>query len=107
MDAMLSEPMILFALRYCLFSSSYAPEACAMYLIDHWFEFEPDLQAQIVTEIQKRLTTGIQDEELREVWEDVLLHAEQWREQCVLLLISLLRMYIGKMGENDYIEAVE
>ena len=76
MDVTLSEPMILFALRYCLSSSSYAPETCAMYLIDHWREFNPDLQAQIMMEIQKRLAIGIQDEELRQVWERVLLHAE-------------------------------
>jgi hypothetical protein len=107
MDATLSESMILFALRYCLVSSSYAPETCAMYLIDHWWEFTHDLQAQIMAEIQKRLATGIRDEVLAQVWEGVLLHAEQWREQRILLLISLLRMYVEDSGADDYIEVME
>ncbi len=32
--------------------------ACTRYLMDHWSEFAPGLQAQILEEIEQRLTTG-------------------------------------------------
>jgi hypothetical protein len=76
----LSEPMIIFALRYCLVSASYAPATCTTYLIDHWSEFTPAFQAQILAEVQERLAMGNLRVEFTKTWERVLHHAAQFQE---------------------------
>lgn len=76
----LSEPMILFALRYCLVSSSYAPATCTLYLIDHWSEFAPSFREQILAEIQEQLATGRMGKDFSLTWKRVLHHADQFRE---------------------------
>lgn len=76
----LTTPMIIFALRYCLVSASYAPMACTRYLMDHWAEFSPQLQAQICEEIRQRLTTATLAADIAMTWEDFLHYAMEGRE---------------------------
>jgi hypothetical protein len=68
----LSTPMIIFALRYCLNSASYAPLTCTRYLLDHWTEFEPGLQVQIIDEIRSRLATQTMPTDIVLTWQDML-----------------------------------
>lgn len=76
----LTPPMIIFALRYCLVSASYAPMACTRYLMDHWSEFTPQLQAQICEEIRQRLTTTTLAADITMTWEDFLHYVMEGRE---------------------------
>lgn len=64
--------MIIFALRYCLVSASYAPMACTRYLMDHWSEFTPALRAQILEEIQQCLATATMDKDIFMTWDSFL-----------------------------------
>jgi hypothetical protein len=68
----LTTAMTIFALRYCLVSASYAPMACTRYLMEHWSEFTPQLQAQIREEIQERLATTTLATDLAMTWESFL-----------------------------------
>jgi hypothetical protein len=77
---LLTEPMIMFALRYCLTSASYAPGACTRYLREHWAEFPPQLQAQIREEIQERLVIGTLDAALAATWEEFLQYTMEGSE---------------------------
>lgn len=72
--------MIIFALRYCLVSASYAPMACTRYLMDHWSEFAPGLQAQILEEIEQHLATATLSKDLFMTWDSFLKHVAQNRE---------------------------
>lgn len=76
----LSKPMIIFALRYCLQSASYAPLACTRYLRDHWTEFDPGLQVQIIDEIRSRLATQAMPMDIALTWEDMLNAVAHARE---------------------------
>ena len=73
----MTQAMIIFALRYCLVSASYAPMACTRYLMDHWSEFTPALQTQILEEIQQRLATATLDKDIFMTWNDFLQHVAQ------------------------------
>lgn len=73
----LTTPMIIFALRYCLVSASYAPAACTRYLREHWSEFQPSLQAQIIEEIHEHLATTRLPADLLGTWEDFLQDVTQ------------------------------
>lgn len=68
----LSNPMIIFALRYCLYSASYAPMTCTRYLVDHWAEFDSDLQAQIIAEIRSQLAMKTMPTDIVLTWQDML-----------------------------------
>lgn len=73
----LSQPMIIFALRYCLNSASYAPLTCTRYLRDHWMEFDPEFQVQIIDEIQSRLATQTMPMDIALTWQDMLTDVAQ------------------------------
>jgi hypothetical protein len=68
----LSKPMIIFALRYCLQSASYAPLTCTRYLLNHWTEFDSGLQVQMVDEIRSRLAMQTMPTDIAPTWEDML-----------------------------------
>lgn len=68
----LSQPMIIFALRYCLNSASYAPLTCTRYLRDHWTEFNSEIQIQIIEEIRSRLATQTMPMDIALTWQDML-----------------------------------
>lgn len=76
----LTKAMIIFALRYCLVSASYAPMACTRYLMDHWSEFDPNLQNQIREEIQQHLAAATLDKDIFMTWDSFLQHIAQPRE---------------------------
>lgn len=77
----LSPPMIIFALRYCLNSASYAPLTCTRYLLDHWTEFERGLQVQIIDEIRSRLATQTMPTDIELTWQDMLDEVTQIHER--------------------------
>lgn len=72
----LSKPMIIFALRYCLYSASYAPLACTRYLLDHWGEFDSAFQVQIIDEIRGQLAMKALPTDIVRTWEDMLNEVE-------------------------------
>lgn len=76
----LTKAMTIFALRYCLMSASYAPMACTRYLMEHWSEFTPQMQAQICEEIQERLATTTLAADLAMTWEGFLKFTMQYPE---------------------------
>ena len=76
----LTKPMIIFALRYCLMSASYAPMACTRYLMDHWSEFTPQMQSQIREEIVQHLTATTLSADIFMTWNDFLHHVAQPQE---------------------------
>lgn len=73
----LTEAMVIFALRYCLVSASYAPLACTRYLMDHWSEFTPQMQSQIREEIEQHLAAMKLSADIFMTWNDFLHHVAQ------------------------------
>lgn len=94
----LSQPMIIFALRYCLYSASYALMACTRFLADHWSEFSPDFQTLIVAELQQRLASQKLSLDIAQTWEHLLRHA-MWENDvgyawCICVVLVKYRLSV-------------